>query len=214
MTELVSQMNNSINAAIASGQYNAILDIVKAYRNGFVYGVKIRAPHALVMALLFKRGPTLTDMLTRVFNQTKQHALTLGKFAALFKIGLLLLRLIDNDKSNQGLHAFVSGAIVGTYVWGSNNAINMQINLYLLSRIMMGFGRIFISKLHEYKVRPTADAPNNTFKTFACLAWGFVMYLFYEHPKLLQESLQSSMKYIYQDSTKYSNLRTLIIHNE
>jgi len=32
-----------------------LLSLVKAFRNGIVYGVKIRFPHALVMALLFKR---------------------------------------------------------------------------------------------------------------------------------------------------------------
>ena len=147
MSELLVKASESINAAIASGQYNAVLDIVKAYRNGFVYGVKIRGPHAMVMALLFKRGPP-ADMLTRVFKQTKQHAMTLGLFAALFKIGLLALRMVDGDAAHQGLHAFLSGALVGAYVWGGNNAINMQINLYLLSRIMMGFGRLLLLKLN------------------------------------------------------------------
>jgi len=32
------------------------LSIVKGARNGFVYGVKVRFPHALIMAILFGRG--------------------------------------------------------------------------------------------------------------------------------------------------------------
>ena len=33
-----------------------ILAIIKAVRNGLVYGTKVRFPHALVMVLLFKTG--------------------------------------------------------------------------------------------------------------------------------------------------------------
>ena len=36
--------------------YHDYLAILKGARNGFVYGVKIRFPHALIMAILFGRG--------------------------------------------------------------------------------------------------------------------------------------------------------------
>jgi peroxisomal membrane protein 4 len=41
---------------IASGKYHDLLSVIKGSRNGFVYGAKIRFPHALVMTLLFKRS--------------------------------------------------------------------------------------------------------------------------------------------------------------
>lgn len=33
-----------------------LLAIVKGFRNGLVYGVKIRLPHAFVMTFLFNKG--------------------------------------------------------------------------------------------------------------------------------------------------------------
>jgi peroxisomal membrane protein 4 len=36
--------------------YHDYLAILKGARNGFVYGCKVRFPHALVMAILFGRG--------------------------------------------------------------------------------------------------------------------------------------------------------------
>jgi peroxisomal membrane protein 4 len=52
---LGSSAMESLNSLLASGQYHDLLAIVKGCRNGAVYGVKIRFPHALVMTLLFKR---------------------------------------------------------------------------------------------------------------------------------------------------------------
>ena len=33
-----------------------VLSLVKGFRNGLVYGAKVRFPHALVMTFLFRRG--------------------------------------------------------------------------------------------------------------------------------------------------------------
>ena len=45
-----------INEIIANPAYQDYLAILKGARNGFVYGVKVRFPHALVMSILFGRG--------------------------------------------------------------------------------------------------------------------------------------------------------------
>lgn len=37
-------------------RYHAPLTLVKAVRNGLVYGTKIRFPHAMVMVFLFRSG--------------------------------------------------------------------------------------------------------------------------------------------------------------
>jgi peroxisomal membrane protein 4 len=37
-------------------RYHDYLAILKGARNGFVYGLKVRFPHALIMAILFGRG--------------------------------------------------------------------------------------------------------------------------------------------------------------
>ena len=51
-----------LNEIITNPAYHDYLAILKGARNGFVYGVKIRFPHALLMSILFGRGeyvPTL-----------------------------------------------------------------------------------------------------------------------------------------------------------
>lgn len=41
---------------LADPAYHDYLAILKGARNGLVYGVKVRFPHALIMAILFGRG--------------------------------------------------------------------------------------------------------------------------------------------------------------
>lgn len=45
-----------IGALIQDPKYHDYLAILKGARNGLVYGVKIRFPHALIMSILFGRG--------------------------------------------------------------------------------------------------------------------------------------------------------------
>ena len=45
-----------INSIILNPAFHDFLAILKGARNGFVYGVKVRFPHALIMAILFGRG--------------------------------------------------------------------------------------------------------------------------------------------------------------
>ncbi|KAI2594489.1 peroxisomal membrane protein 4 [Homo sapiens] len=45
-----------VNALLRKRRYHAALAVLKGFRNGAVYGAKIRAPHALVMTFLFRNG--------------------------------------------------------------------------------------------------------------------------------------------------------------
>ena len=47
---------DQLNRLAADPQLRPYLAILKGARNGFVYGVKVRFPHALIMAILFGRG--------------------------------------------------------------------------------------------------------------------------------------------------------------
>lgn len=47
---------NIINHLLLEKKYHTILSIIKGFRNGAVYGAKIRFPHALVMTFLFQNG--------------------------------------------------------------------------------------------------------------------------------------------------------------
>lgn len=49
-------MSSTIESIIANPAYHDALAILKGARNGIVYGVKIRFPHALIMSILFGKG--------------------------------------------------------------------------------------------------------------------------------------------------------------
>lgn len=49
-------MSNALAQILADPSYHDYLGILKGARNGLVYGVKVRFPHALIMAILFGRG--------------------------------------------------------------------------------------------------------------------------------------------------------------
>ena len=47
---------DALEAIALDPKYHDVLTILKGFRNGIVYGTRIRFPHALVMAFLFKSG--------------------------------------------------------------------------------------------------------------------------------------------------------------
>lgn len=55
---------DAIQHIIASPAFHDYLAILKGARNGFVYGVKVRFPHALVMSILFGRGECVQYILS------------------------------------------------------------------------------------------------------------------------------------------------------
>eukprot|EP01012_Entosiphon_sulcatum_P050139 TRINITY_DN68911_c0_g1_i1.p1 TRINITY_DN68911_c0_g1~~TRINITY_DN68911_c0_g1_i1.p1 ORF type:complete len:199 (-),score=23.94 TRINITY_DN68911_c0_g1_i1:14-610(-) len=189
---------------LLSPQNQKALSLIKALRNGVVYGTKIRFPHALVMTLLFRNG-SLQDKATSIISATKQHAQNLGSFVLLFKAILYLLQFIEGKQSSS--HAFLAGVIGGAVVFGSDNPVNMQINLYLLSRIILAGARIGVEKTG-------ASPPKQSFRIFAALVWGIVMWQFYSHRHTLQDSLQSSMTYLYVDSERWNSIRNFLWHNK
>jgi len=49
-------MSAALQAVLDNPRYHDYLAILKGARNGLVYGLKVRFPHALIMAILFGRG--------------------------------------------------------------------------------------------------------------------------------------------------------------
>lgn len=49
-------MSGALDALVCSPALHGLLAVLRGGRNGVLYGVKIRLPHALVMTLLFSRG--------------------------------------------------------------------------------------------------------------------------------------------------------------
>ncbi len=52
----MSNLQAAIEKVILDPKYHTVLSIIKGFRNGAVYGAKIRFPHALVMTFLFRGG--------------------------------------------------------------------------------------------------------------------------------------------------------------
>jgi peroxisomal membrane protein 4 len=86
-------------------------------------------------------------------------------------------------------HALIAGAIGGYFVWGRFNKVNTQINLYLLSRVVIALGKRYGFNIEHSKSR---------YHWFAAILWGIVMYLFEEQPEVLHFSLEKSMEEIYR----------------
>lgn len=94
-------------------------------------------------------------------------------------------------------HAAIAGAVGGYLVWGKYTAINHQIVLYLIPRII----EASISLLREKKVAPFHLAVFSFDKVYpikASIVWGVVMALFEYKPNLLHPSLKHSMNEIYR----------------
>lgn len=82
-----------------------------------------------------------------------------------------------------------------------------QVNLYLLSRIVLGLVKVAVKK--GYIPEPRFKV----FPLFAGLMWGIVLCLFEYHQEVLQQSLQNSMTYIYHDSLVWSTLWDFLAYN-
>jgi len=182
-----------------------VLASLKGWRNGLVYGVKIRAPHALVMTFLFGKG-NLWHKIRQIVLATYTHSRNLGTFVFLYKLMTGSFTRLQSER--RQFHVLLAAFAAGYYVFGDYNAVNMQINLYLLSRIALGFVRLGVR--NGYIKRPSRPV----FPWFAAIIWGTVLWLFEYHPDTLQPSLQSSMNYLYHDSNVWHNLRDFLWVNK
>ncbi|KAM7090568.1 peroxisomal membrane protein 4 isoform 1-T1 [Ciconia maguari] len=140
------------NALLQQRRYRAALAVLKGFRNGAVYGAKIRAPHALVMTFLFKSG-SLREKLKSIAKATYIHSRNLAYFVFTYK-GLMALQSQLQGKKIP-FHSFFAACIGGWLVFGENNPINSQIIMYLLSRILFGLSRLAVEK--GYVPQPKQD---------------------------------------------------------
>ncbi|CUA68200.1 peroxisomal membrane protein 4 [Rhizoctonia solani] len=209
---------SSLESIIRDPRFHDYLAILKGARNGFVYGVKIRFPHALLMAILFGRGDWSQRART-IFKATKQHATNLAKFVTIYKTLLLIQRRANGGKEKSA-DSFFAGLIGGYVVFGDRTAINEQIVLYVCSRVVASYiPRAFPSPPHDPNgnvLTPARSIPPDSriFSVFAALSWGAVMWLFKYRPETLQPGMANSMQYLYRDSEAWSSLKTLLWHNK
>ncbi|NXD17612.1 PXMP4 protein, partial [Nothocercus nigrocapillus] len=118
---------DTVNTLLRQRRYRAALAVLKGFRNGAVYGAKIRAPHALVMTFLFKEG-SLREKLKSIAQATFTHSRNLAYFVFTYK-GLMALQSRLLGKKIP-LHSFFAAFIGGWLVFGENNPINSQVNVF------------------------------------------------------------------------------------
>ncbi|RMY70377.1 hypothetical protein D0863_05815 [Hortaea werneckii] len=202
---------------ILNPKYHDPLVLVKAIRNGLVYGSKVRFPHALVMIFLFRSG-TVQEKIKLIYKATRQHATNLAKFALLYKSSMLALKGVNGGKE-QSVHSFVAGLFGSYWVFGHGKAgtssVNQQICIYVFARVVLAFAKLAVQPpgdnslvgsrygghggkgllgLNEEQLQRVRQ---NSWPVFASLSWACVMWLFRWYPETLQPSLRSSMQYMY-----------------
>eukprot|EP00835_Amoeboradix_gromovi_P004199 NODE_313_length_11219_cov_0.287770.p5 type:complete len:140 gc:universal NODE_313_length_11219_cov_0.287770:2541-2960(+) len=114
--------------------------LVRGFYHGLRYGSKVRAPHSLVMTLLFKRD-TIPKMLEQILTLTLQHGIRLGSFAGLFRYGRLLI-------SKPHLREIIPGFLFGCLCFG-DHFLSQQVVMYLLSRNIYG---LFATLNEKFKI--------------------------------------------------------------
>ncbi|GAA5845074.1 hypothetical protein JCM11251_000002 [Rhodosporidiobolus azoricus] len=229
-------MNRSVvttlDRIVTNPAFHDVLAILKGARNGLVYGAKVRAPHALVMTLIFHSG-SWQQRLRYVYRATKQHSLNLARFVTIYKTCLLVQKTLAGGKVRQ-LDPFFAGLVGGWAVFGERNAVNEQIVLYVVSRVITSFlprAGPPAPALAKGATAPPATAadgfphppgfpypksrpPNSkAFELYAALSWGLVMYMFKERRDKLHGGMVNSMQYLYLDSEVWKGIKTLLWHN-
>ena len=88
---------------------------------GARYGVKIRAPHALLMTFLFNKELSTQEKLQKIIRLCSQHAGNLAKFAIIYKIILAALKAVSryvNKLDKNKLYRVLGGTIISTVING------------------------------------------------------------------------------------------------
>ncbi|KAJ9615461.1 hypothetical protein H2200_001536 [Cladophialophora chaetospira] len=224
-------LKETVDSIILNPDLAPLLAIVKAARNGAVYGAKVRFPHALVMVFMFRSG-TIREKLRLVYKATKQHARNLAFFATIYKSSMLILRLLNpSSPGKEGPYdTFFAGAMGGYVVFGrgkqSRSSVNQQIVIYVFARVVLALAKLSIEPPSATSTTPTptlftqrfspevkAKIEHNAWPVFASLSWALVMYIFRWQPESIQSSLKSSMKYIYVNSDYWDNFTNFVIYN-
>jgi peroxisomal membrane protein 4 len=177
---------------------NCLISALRGLRNGMYYGGKVRLVHSLVMTILFKDG-SMYDKLKSIVKLTCEHAINLGLFVLIYKSTVCLLRHLFQTRNR--LINFMAGLVGSYFMWTKKSSVNMQIMLYLLSRNILAVSNIIAEKYF----------PNfKGFQITSMIVWGVVMFLFEYNPKSLQQSLESSMQFIYKESDKCESWKDFV----
>lgn len=177
------------------------LSALKGLRNGLEYGSRVRFVHSLVMTFLFKSFNSNT--VKAIVKNAWEHGKKLGTFVFFYKASCILLGKAFGERP---FNSFVAGFMVGGIIFGKKTPINYQINLYLLSRIIIALVEYIYKKYYPERLEQEGSEQvverKYGFRITAGIVWGLVMWLFYIDQTVLQESLASSMRHLYISSEK------------
>ncbi|TRY58616.1 hypothetical protein DNTS_007616 [Danionella cerebrum] len=120
----------TVNTLLKKDKYKTALAVVKGFRNGAVYGAKIRAPHALVMTFLFRNG-SLREKLQAIAQATYTHSRNLASFVFTYKVLQSLQQLVQGKQLQS--HSFLAACVGGWLVFGENNNINSQLTVFFVT---------------------------------------------------------------------------------
>lgn len=149
---------------------------------------------------------SLREKLQAILKATYIHSRNLACFVFAYK-SLHALQSHVQGETHQ-MHSFLAAFIGGLLLFGENNNINSQINMYLTSRVLYALCRLGVEKgyIPALKWDP--------FPLHTAVIWGLVLWLFEYHRPTLQPSLQSSMTYLYEDSNVWHDLSDFLIFNK
>jgi peroxisomal membrane protein 4 len=97
----LSALQSTLERIILDPSNHELLAVVKAARNGAVYGAKVRFPHALVMVFMFRSG-TIRQKVQLVFKATRTHASNLARFAVIYKMTCYALKYYGATPGKEG----------------------------------------------------------------------------------------------------------------
>lgn len=218
----IEALQQALERIVLNPKYADYLAVLKAARNGAVYGAKVRFPHALVMIFLFRSG-TPREKLGLILRATRTHAQNLAKYASVYKLTMLFLKKFGATPGKEGPYdTFFAGLLGGYLIFGRRSkrghisSVSKQIVIFIFARVCLSLAEISVkpsvgiiksSKLSE---RISHDA----WPVFAALSWGSVMWLFRWYPDTVQAGLRSSMDYIYVQSDHWDSLRNFLVYNK
>ncbi|CAG9319366.1 unnamed protein product [Blepharisma stoltei] len=173
---------------------SCVLSSLKGLSNGLSYGAKVRFTHSLVIALLFGRQPWIKRV-QQIISNTIEHSTRLGLYVFLYKTILCIVTRIR--KVRTPINSAIAGAIAGYCMFSKETNVNVQIILYLFSRVLTsGVGLLYKKGL----IPKSLFLENTNFAILTTICWSIVMYLFEERKESLQTSLVHSMTFLYKDS--------------
>ena len=118
-----------------------------------------------------------------------------------------------NDGKPRKYDTFFAGLLGGYLIFGDRTAINEQVVLYVVSRVVATLiPRAYPAPAGATAVRPIPPSSKH-FSVFAAVAWGAVMYLFAEKGHTIQPGMFNSMVYLYKDSDHWDSIRNLLLYN-